>query len=93
MVEDEFIVFGDDKFLYATGKKSNVNRIFKLIMINENEVKIRLVGGDFIRVDNKAYVLKAPNGYYVRVREKDKKLVAKVENPGNRTIFKFKTVE
>ncbi|MGL5755032.1 MAG: fascin domain-containing protein [Paraclostridium sp.] len=116
VVEDEFVVVGEDEYLYATGKKSNENGIFKLVMINENEIKLRLVGGDFIRVDNKdfliadtdkkgatkfklykldnkSYALKAPNGYYVRVREKDKKLVAKAENAGNRTIFKFKTVE
>lgn len=42
---------------------------------------------------DKEYVLQAPNGYYVRAREKDKKLIARAENPGQRTIFKFKTID
>lgn len=79
-------------------------------------IKIKLDEGDYIRidnknfliadtdkegaikfkaykVDNKVYVLKAPNGYYVRVREYDKKLVAKTEVTGEKTRFKFKEVD
>lgn len=116
VIEDEFVVVESDDYLYATGKKSNENGIFKIIMLDDDKVKIRLVGGDFIRVDdrdflvadsnkknatkfrlykvdNKEYVLKAPNGYYVRVRDKDKRLVARAEGTGKRTIFKFKTIE
>jgi hypothetical protein len=114
--EDEFVVVGDYDYLYATGEKVNKNGIFKLIILDENEAKIRIQGGDFIRVNerdflvadtdrkraakfriyktnNKEYVLRAPNGYYVRVREKDKILVARAEKPGPRTIFKFRTID
>lgn len=45
------------------------------------------------KIDNKEYVLRAPNRYYVRVRDKDKALVARAENTGPRTIFKFKEVD
>lgn len=116
IVEDEFVVVGDDDYLYATGRRVNQNGIFRIIMLDDNEVKIRQAGGDFIRVDNrdflvadtdrkgatkfkmykideKEYVLKAPNGYYVRVRDNDKRLVARAENPGKRTRFKFREVK
>ncbi|MBC8632703.1 hypothetical protein H8697_13505 [[Eubacterium] tenue] len=116
IVEDEFVVVGDDDYLYATGRKVNQNGIFRIIMLDDNEVKIRQAGGDFIRVDNrdflvadtdrkgatkfkmykiadKEYVLQAPNGYYVRARDNDKRLVARAENPGNRTRFKFREVK
>ena len=85
-------------------------------MQDDNQVKIRIPDGNFIRVDNrdflitdtdnrgatkfsmfklhdKEYVFLAPNGYYVRVEDRDKMLVARAENPGPRTIFKFKEVE
>jgi hypothetical protein len=114
--EDEFVVVGDNDYLYATGEKVNKYGIFRLIILDGNEARIRIQGGDFIRVNerdflvadadrrratkfriyktnNKEYVLKAPNGYYVRVREKDKMLVARAERPGPRTIFKFRTVD
>ncbi|HSQ88876.1 hypothetical protein [Romboutsia sp.] len=114
--EDEFVVIGYYDYLYATGEKVNKNGIFKIIILDENKAKIKIQGGDFVRVDErdflvadtnkkgatkfriykinkKEYVLKAPNGYYVRVREKDKRLVARAEKAGPRTIFKFKTVE
>ena len=45
------------------------------------------------KISKKEYVLKAPNGYYVRVRRRDKMLVARAENAGPRTIFKFKIAE
>ena len=45
------------------------------------------------KVDNKEYVLKAPNGYYVKVRDDDEKLAAKAEDTGQKTKFKFKEVE
>lgn len=48
---------------------------------------------DIYKTDDKEYVLKAPNGYYVRVREDDYKLAAKAEGTGEKTKFKFKEVD
>lgn len=45
------------------------------------------------KIADKEYVLQAPNGYYVRVRDNDKRLVARTEIPGNRTRFKFREVK
>ena len=45
------------------------------------------------KVDKEQYVIQAPNGYYVRVRDKDNLLVAKAENAGPKTIFKFKMLD
>lgn len=42
------------------------------------------------KTQEEEYVLMAPNGLYVRVREKDDRLVARAENPGPRTRFKFR---
>lgn len=113
---DEYVVVGYNNFLEATGRQVKKNGIFRLIMQDDNQVKIRIPDGNFIRVDNrdflvtdtdnrgatkfsmfklydKEYVFLAPNGYYVRVEDRDKMLVARAENPGPRTIFKFKEVE
>lgn len=74
----------------------------------EGERFIRLDEKDFLVADtnkkgatkfliykenNREYSLKAPNGYFVRVREQDKRLVARAEKPGPRTKFKFRVVE
>lgn len=110
----EFVIVGDYGYLYATGQQANKRGIFKLI-IDGNYAKIKQAEGDFIRVDEKdflvadtnkkgatvfelykvnknEYVLRAPNGYFVRVRDKDLRLVAKAEKAGEKTRFKFKTV-
>lgn len=57
VIEDEFVVVEDDNYLYATGKKSNKNGIFKIIMLDDDKVKIRLEGGDFIRVDDRDFLV------------------------------------
>lgn len=44
------------------------------------------------QTNDREYVLRAPNGNYVRVRERDNVLVARAENPGPRTILKFRNV-
>ncbi|WP_373599087.1 fascin domain-containing protein [Paraclostridium bifermentans] len=113
---EEFVVVEYDDYLYATGNKPNKNGVFILNISENGNVKIKLDGGDYIRldnknfliadtdkegatkfkvykVDNKLYVLKAPNGYYVRVREDDKRLAAKAEGTGEKTRFKFKEVD
>lgn len=113
--EDKFVVIGEDGYLYATAQNANKGNRFRLIM-DDNKVKIREVGGNFVRVDDRdfliadtnkkgatefkifktddrEYVLKAPNGYFVRVRDKDKRLVAKAENSGPRTRFRFRKID
>ncbi|HSQ87745.1 hypothetical protein [Romboutsia sp.] len=110
------VVVGEDKYLYATGEKVNKYGIFYLIMLDNNKVKIKQKDGDYIKldnknflianssksdatkftlykVDNKEYAIKAPNGYYVRVRDDDLKLAAKAEDIGKKTRFKFKAVD
>lgn len=116
VIEDQFVVVGTGKYLYAIGEKVNQYGIFRIIILENNVVIIRVEGGDFIRADDndfliadtnrkgatrfymfktadKEYVLQAPNGYYVRAREKDKRLIARAENPGPRTKFKFRTID
>lgn len=113
--ENEFVVSGNYYYLYATEDDANESDTFRLIILDDNIAKIRIKGGNFIRVDDKdflvadtdnkgatkfkiyktdekEYVLKAPNGYFVRVRENDKRLVARAEQTGKRTRFKFRVV-
>ncbi|MGL5751746.1 MAG: fascin domain-containing protein [Paraclostridium sp.] len=103
-------------YLYAGDNWQGQQVKFKLIILDGNRVKIKAEGGNFVRVDdrdflvadtdrkgatkfniyqvnNKEYVLQAPNGYYVRVRDKDKRLVARAENPGPRTRLKFVVID
>lgn len=43
-------------------------------------------------VNKGEYVLMAPNGYYVTVRDEDYMLIARAENEGSRNIFKFRKI-
>lgn len=113
---DRFVQVGADGYLYAIGEYFNDGQIFVMILLDSNQIKIRIRGGNFIRIDNRGfliadannkdaaifniysinqneYVLLAPNGNYVRVRESDNMLVARAENAGPRTRFKFRKVE
>ncbi|WP_092926560.1 hypothetical protein [Romboutsia hominis] len=45
------------------------------------------------RTGDREYVLRAPNGYFVRVRESDARLVARAVNADERTRFKFRRVD
>lgn len=113
--ENGFVTVGQNGYLYVAEDKYTKNAVFKLIF-DGNQVKIKYVNDNFVRVDERGfliadtnkkgaavfnlykvdkeqYVLQAPNGYYVRVRDKDNLLVAKAENAGPRTIFKFKIVD
>ena len=113
---DNMVVVGKDMYLYATGEKVNKYGIFYLIMLDNNKVKIKQKDGDYVKLDNKnfliadasksdatkftlykvdkkEYAMKAPNGYYVRVRDDDLKLAAKAEDIGKKTRFKFKAVD
>lgn len=79
----------------------------KVIIRVENQNFVRLDNRDILIADtdrnratrflvyqtnDREYVLRAPNGNYVRVRERDNVLVARAENPGPRTILKFRNV-
>lgn len=65
------------------------NKDFLIADTNKNGATVFKI----YKVDKEKYVLLAPNGNYVRVRDKDKLLVAKAENTGPKTIFKFKVIE
>ncbi|WP_195938065.1 hypothetical protein [Romboutsia sp. 1001713B170131_170501_G6] len=45
------------------------------------------------RTGDREYVLRAPNGYFVRVRENDNRLVARAVSAGSRTRFRFRRVD
>ncbi|WP_195250972.1 fascin domain-containing protein [Romboutsia sp. 1001713B170207_170306_H8] len=113
---DKFVQVGANRYLYSIGEYFNDGQVFVMILLDRNQIKIRIRGGNFIRIDDKGfliadtdnkgasifniystsqneYVLLAPNGYYVRVRESDNMLVARAENAGARTRFKFRKVQ
>lgn len=113
---NSFVQVGPNGYLYARGLYYNDGEVFTMILLDKNQVKIRVKGGNFISLDEREflvantdkkgasifnvfsinrneYVLMAPNGYYVRVREKDSMLVARAEQAGPRTIFKFRKME
>ncbi|MGL6104644.1 fascin domain-containing protein [Romboutsia sp.] len=77
------IKYGEDSFVRLD------NRDFLIANSNKKQATIFKI----YKVDKEEYVLQAPNGYFVRVREKDNLLVAKAENAGEKTRFKFKIVE
>lgn len=113
---DSFVKVGKDGYLYATGVNYYDGDVFRIIILDENQVHIRVKGGNFIRLDDREflvadtdkkgatkfrvysinkneYVLMSPNGYFVRVRDKDNLLVAKAEEAGPKTIFKLRKIE
>lgn len=115
VIENRFVVVGPNNRLYATEQRALNSQVFRMIMQNNNTVKLRLRGSSFIRLDRNdmlvadtnnqgatlfrvfqsgrdEYVLQAPNGRYVRVRDNDKVLIARADNPGPRTRFKFRSV-
>ncbi|WP_455538753.1 fascin domain-containing protein [Terrisporobacter sp.] len=112
---NSFVILGYNNILYAMGGSVNEGVTFRLIPVNSYQVKLRVDGGRFVRVNDNnllvadtnnnnaaifnqsesgdmEYSLMAPNGYYVRVRDRDNALVARAENAGPRTKFKFRRV-
>lgn len=110
---NKYVVIEDNSLLYALEDNPKDGQTFVMIQLEGNQVKLRLRGGNFIRVNENdflvadtnrkdasvfkvykteegEYVFMAPNGLYVRVRERDDRLVARAENPGPRTRFKFR---
>ena len=81
----------EDDYLYATGR--NFIRVDNRDFLVADTDRKGATKFKMYKIADKEYVLQAPNGYYVRVRDNDKRLVARAENPGNRTRFKFRKVK
>ena len=110
---DGYVNAERNNFLHANTQNANRAPIFILIFLDRNRFRLRLQGGNFVRVDNdgflvadtntnrasifslfrtgdREFVMMAPNGNFVRVREDDNRLVARAQNAGPRTRFRFR---
>lgn len=54
---DMFVKVGKDGYLYATGIKYYDGDIFRIIILDENQVHIRVKGGNFVRVDDREFLV------------------------------------
>lgn len=112
---DQYVNVAGNNFLHANTSNANVAPVFRLIFIDRNRFRLRIQGGNFIRVNNndflvadtnnrgasifrlfrtgnREFTIMAPNGKYIRVRENDNRLVARAENAGPRTRFRFREI-
>lgn len=51
LFSNAFVIVGYDGVLYAVGTIAQQGETFKIIPINNYQVKLRVVGGEFIRID------------------------------------------
>lgn len=112
---DQYVNIAGNNFLHANISNINIAPVFRLIFIDRNRFRLRIQGGNFIRVNNndflvadtnnreasifrlfrtgnREFAIMAPNGNYIRVRESDNRLVARAENAGPRTRFRFREI-
>lgn len=52
LFSNAFIIVGYDEVLYAVGAIAQQGETFKILPINNYQVKLRVVGGQFVRIDN-----------------------------------------
>ena len=112
---DQYVNVAGNNFLHANISNANIAPVFRVIFIDRNRFRLRIQGGNFIRVNNndflvadtnnrgasifilfrtgnREFAIMAPNGNYIRVRESDNRLVARAENAGPRTRFRFRDI-
>ena len=52
-----FVQIGFNSYLYATGEYFSDGQVFIMILQGRNQVKIRVSGGNFIRIDNNGFLI------------------------------------